>query len=78
MLYEVITFPNIFGYLFKMLNTAFNSNGIHQFRAIKTPFFCYIFKVWIHLQQFIVIHNISNKTQGKQGLNTAGTVRNDA
>ena len=70
--------PNIFGYFLKMLNAAFNSNGIHQFRAIKTPLLRYIFKVWIHLQQFIVIHNISNKTQGKQRFNTTGTVRNDA
>ena len=54
---------------FNFLNAPCAGDRFHQFFAIETFFFSDFFKVGIYFDKFIIIHNISDETDGKKRLN---------
>ena len=48
---------DIFGYLRKVVNTAFLGDFIHQRMAVEASFTGDLFKIRVYFQQFIVVHD---------------------
>ena len=71
-------FADLLGYLFDFFDAASPGNFIHQFTAVKAPVVGHLFKIRIDFQQFVVVHYVADKAEGKQGLDTAGAAGNDA